>query len=502
MTVPTPLTRSPLDGLKLGPVCIGGLVCLVWIGGLSCSSKEASAPVQVAGEARRSQPTRVRTVALERREMIRTLQTTTVCESEKEVEVLPRLGGVVVELLVEEGDAVEEGAILAVLDQREVAMALNDARIAVQEAQDEVEKSALAKLEAEARLESSKLTWEQKTRDHERNEKAGLISERDLDASQLEKDTAYGTHLANRLALERTVFEARASRTAVQRAELAFERAQLNHSFTQITAPFTGVIADRKIRVGDTANPGEPAFVLTDSTNLRAVFYRPQRELPLFANAAGKTVQTHGASNGASNGSHSSAGIEITARAEALPGRVFQGRIDRISPSIDPTNGAFRVTASLVQPEESDGPQGSTAQGLLPGMLVRLEIVTDRHPGALVVPKRALHREGDERLIYMVEDGRARRVSVREGFSDEDNIEVVPLEADSLTPGDRIVVVGSTQDLENDSEVFDESLAAERAEDAAGAAGAESEDTATVTESDTTDDSATPEPSTEGANGG
>ena len=86
---------------------------------------------------------------------------------------------------------------------------------------------------------------------------------------------------------------------------------------------------------------------------------------------------------------------------------------------------------------------------LLPGMLVRLSIVTERHAEALVAPKRALEREGDRRFLLVAEpesEGASRavvqRVEVREGFTQGDLVEVLPVEAGTLAPGDAVIVVG------------------------------------------------------------
>jgi multidrug efflux pump subunit AcrA (membrane-fusion protein) len=84
-------------------------------------------------------------------------------------------------------------------------------------------------------------------------------------------------------------------------------------------------------------------------------------------------------------------------------------------------------------------------------MLVRLRIVTERHPDALVVPKRAIVREGERSLIWVVRDGRVVEVDVREGFADGDDVEIVATGSEEPRPGELVVVVG--KDLETGDEV-------------------------------------------------
>ncbi|MBK7875712.1 MAG: efflux RND transporter periplasmic adaptor subunit [Planctomycetes bacterium] len=395
---------------------------------LACSGSTPQAAKKEEGLKKR-EPTRVRVAAVERREMKRILSTTTTVESEQEVKVFSRVNGTVSKLLVEEGSLVQLGDVLAELDARDRETQLEEARVAVREAEDAIAKAAIAEREATARVEGLRLAMEQATRDYERNEKANLISQSSLDGLRLARDTKVSDFETSRLAIERTLVESKAAKTALEKAKLALRSRELEFSYTRICAPFAGVVAERLIRVGDAVGAGGHAFVLTDLSRLRAVLFRPQREFELFvgAAAAGKA-------------------IEIQARAEALPNLTFQGEIQRVSPSIDPRSGSFRVTV-LLKPDGS----GSPARQLLPGMLVRVDVVTDRHPDALVVPKRALRREGEVNLLFVARDGRARRVEVEEGYSEDVLVEVLP-RSGTLAPGDQVIVVGN-RELEDGGEI-------------------------------------------------
>ena len=140
----------------------------------------------------------------------------------------------------------------------------------------------------------------------------------------------------------------------------------------------------------------------------------------------------------------------LDAEAEALPGFRFPGQILRTSPTIDRTSGAFRVTAKL-SPESTPNESGEVVK-LLPGMLLRMFIETGRHADALVVPKRAVRREGVETFVLVAAEGKVRRVLVAEGYSDELNVEVAPAEEGALMPGDLVVTVGS-RELKDGAEV-------------------------------------------------
>jgi len=388
------------------------------------------------------------------REMARVLETTSKLDSEREIQIMPRVSGVVLSLAAEEGDVVELGAALALLDDAQQSLAVRNAEVAEREAENTLDMLRLAQREAEARVQRLQTAYDQATRDHERNRKlfegekvASALSQSALEASKLALDNADADRRDADLARERAKLELAAGATALERARINLERERVTLTYTKITAPFAGVVAQRNIKVGDAVGPGTMAFVLTDVALLRCVFSRPQEELELFARV--------GTANGNGDGK-----LTISATADAFPGRTFDGWIERVSPTIEAQSGQFRVTGRL------ECVQDGGRVRLLPGMLVRLRIVTDRHPEALVVPKRALEREGERRFILVtVPDAETpghatvRRVEVEEGFPEGDSVEVLARAGARLAAGDRVVVVGGRDLAEGDTVSVDEERA-------------------------------------------
>ncbi|MBL8858192.1 MAG: efflux RND transporter periplasmic adaptor subunit [Planctomycetes bacterium] len=412
---------------------------------LAACSVQTSDDGDKAHGLKKREKVRVRTALVEQREMVRTLSTTTVVESEHEIMIYPRASGQVTELRCEEGDRVKTGDVLAVLDRRATQALLEEAKIAVREAEDNVRKADLQRSESESRIAAAQIRLDQAERDFERNDKAGLVSAQALDNLRVARDTAKNEIDTLKLATQRSDVESKAARTALEKSKLALERAALDDSFMQVVAPFDGVIAKRTVKVGDSVSASAPLFVLTDTHNLRAVFYRPQRELTLFL--AADKARNDGALS-------STPPLEIRVVAEALPAVVFSGELQIVSPSIDPQSGSFRVTVKLGAP--LSGPSDAR---LLPGMLVRLEVVTERHPSALVVPKRALRREGEQNLVFAVVEGKARKIEVTEGFTDDLYVEVNSATG-ALRPGMHVVVVGN-RELEDGAEVIEDTTGIE-----------------------------------------
>ena len=75
---------------------------------------------------------------------------------------------------------------------------------------------------------------------------------------------------------------------------------------------------------------------------------------------------------------------------------------------------------------------------LRPGVFVDVQIVTDTHPEAVLVPKQAVIYDGKERYIFVVEDDRARKIPLEAGYENGEFVEALS----AIEPGAPIIVVG------------------------------------------------------------
>lgn len=179
------------------------------------------------GEGRKGDPaTVVQTEVVAPGDVSGLLVTTSTVESTHEADVVPLSGGTVVRVVVEEGDRVQAGDLLAVLDNATLDGAAD---------------RALGEVE---RIESQVATLrELKTR--------GAVSEKELADAEFTLKTAKA---ASR----------EAGRTQAQ---------------TRLVAPFDGVVAARLVKQGQYAPPGAPAFRVVDPAHLRVVTSLPERDL-------------------------------------------------------------------------------------------------------------------------------------------------------------------------------------------------------------------------------
>lgn len=151
---------------------------------------------------------------------------TATLEAEGDASVVAKVGGVVKQILVEEGGYVKTGQVLAKLD---------DEKLAVQLAQ------------AEANLK------------------------------KLESDFRRNEELFNRKLVSAEVYQRAKFEYESQKA--AYEMAKLDHDYASIRAPISGVVAQRMIKVGNMVLPNTPTFRITDFDPLLAVLHVPEREM-------------------------------------------------------------------------------------------------------------------------------------------------------------------------------------------------------------------------------
>ncbi len=330
---------------------------------VSCAPGEDESKTFAEGAAsdgdRKEEAVPVEVVALERGTIESTLRFSATLEAERDVRVLAEAQRRVVELKVEEGDAVRAGSLLIRL-------------------QDDAQRSALNKAEIELR---------QATREFDRQKS---LFEQSLVSEQVYNDAAL-------------VFD---------QAGIAVEDARRNLAYTEVRAPFSGIVTERMVNVGDHVTLNQPLFRIVDFDSIVARIYVPEKELPALAT-----------------------GLETRLTAEAIGGVSFFGSVDRISPVVDPGTGTVKVTVAAPRQE-----------GLRPGMYVEVELVTAVNEDALLLPKRSVVYDNDQLFVFRLGDERrVERIKVEPVLEDIENIEP----AGGLSTGDLVVVAGQASLKDN-----------------------------------------------------
>lgn len=201
-----------------------------------------------------------------------------------------------------------------------------------------------------------------------------------------------------------------------QADEAEYNRATQALNDCALTAPLDGYVLGRSVEIGTLVSPGSPAFSVGNLRSVKVVFGVPDMVVSTLKPGAAQRVTV-----------------------EAVPGRMFQGRFTRVSPSADASSRMFQAEVTIPNPE-----------GLLkPGMIAALEVERGRAPVAstLLVPLHAVVRPPGQATGYAVfvvetaaDRDQARLRQVELGDISGSMIQVTR----GLDGGERVIVRGAT----------------------------------------------------------
>lgn len=174
---------------------------------------------------------------------------------------------------------------------------------------------------------------------------------------------------------------------------------------TSLTAPFDGVISERRMEPGDMAAKDSHLLTLVDPRSLVVEVSVSELTLPQIG-----------------------IGDPAEVRIDALGPGAFPGTIKRIHPVVDPATrqGIVEIALDRLPP------------GIRPGQFARVRLRTAERP-RLMVPFTGLQRDRDGEFVYRLDtDDKVQPVRVRSGARIADRIEIL----EGISPGDRIVTRG------------------------------------------------------------
>ena len=258
--------------------------------------------------------------------------------------VRAELGGAMTQVTVDEGQAVRKGALLGRIDARTLDDARQSAASAVTSAENEL---ALARRETERT---------------EQLVSAGALAARELDLTR--------------------------GRVAAAEAQLADARARLastqrNLRDAVIDAPITGIVSDRAVSAGDVVSPGTALFTIIDPSSMRLEASVPSDDLRMLRVGAAVLFEVRGYE------------------------RPFEGTIERIAPSADPTTRQIPIYVAIP----------NVGGRLLAGLFAEGRVVSESARG-LIVPVNAVNTTEGAPWVLRVADGRTEKVAVTLGLRD------------------------------------------------------------------------------------
>ena len=319
-----------LISLLLLAVALGGCGKLA-PGASKAAGDTASAPLLVAAE----DVVTVRNSAITSGPAI-----TGTIQPERRADLRAEVQAIVLQVLKENGDAVHKGDLLVRLDDTAI-------------------RDALASAEAADR--AAKLALEQATRQFERMKTlrgSGMASAQALDDAEGRRNSALSD------------LEAAKARLVLARQQLAR---------TEVRAPFDGLVTERKVSPGDTAQLGKELLKVIDPRSMR------------FEGAVS-----------ADNVADLRVGEKVHFRVNGYGDKEFDGTVRRVNPAANPTTRQVEVLVDFV----------GDSQPKLAGLYAEGRLET-RTANSLTVPASAVVRDGDKAMAWKVAGDKLQRVTLK-----------------------------------------------------------------------------------------
>lgn len=327
--------------------------------------------------------------------------------AQRRAAVASKATGRLIELNVREGSVVKQGALIARLDASDVRAAIVAAQAGVRQAEAGVRQAEVELANAEAELVRSQGLQAQ-----------GFISPQAVDAVQTRAKAARAAVSSAKATLE------------VARAQVGVQR--VAEDFTEIRAPFDGVVLVKNANVGDIITPLSSAA----GTQGAVVTMADMRTLEVEADV--------------SEGSLSKArvGQPVEIMLDALPGVRFMGEVGGLVPTVDRAKATVTVKVRFAKLDERILPEMSAKVNFLSQAIT----VADQQP-VLAVPTKALHEVEGRTVLWRlkaaapeggsVDSQQLEAVAVKAGRSLGDVREVLSAEpaasSAALKAGDKVV---------------------------------------------------------------
>lgn len=335
----------------------------------------------------------------------------------KQANVVPKISAPVARFLVQRGDHVEEGQLLAVLEDRDLLAAANESKQLYEQAQATYKTTTAATMpndmtKAKTDVESARQALDAAQRVYE-NRKAleaqGALAQKLVDDAKVALVQAQSQFLTAQQTLKslERVGQAEQLKNAEAQMEAAkahYEGAAAQASYAEVRSPMTGVISDRPLNVGEMASAGSALFSIVDLSRVVARASIPVQQAALIRVGRPATI--------------SSGAVEL------------KGKVIVVSPAVDPSTTTVQIWVEAPNPEER----------LKLGSTVQISVDAGEVKNAIVVPSSALlaSDDGGEMVMVAGGDGLAHEHPVKVGIRSGDDAQILS----GVKEGDEVITEG------------------------------------------------------------
>src|SRR5438874_266512 len=316
--------------------------------------------------------------------------------------IAAKITGRVTGVFFDEGTRVNEGQLLAKLDDSDYKRALDSAK-----ADRDAAQAAIADLEVQLRNAEIELKRAQKLRE------AGIQTQEALDNALTLADS-----LRAKIALAKEQVNAAQSRIAV--AQQAVENCV-------IRAPFPGIVVSKDAQVGEMVSPNSAGGGFT-RTGIATIVDMKSNEIEVDVNESYIARVENGQ--------------QVTATLDAYPDKPIPSKVRTVIPTADRQKATVKVRITILNLEKYNF--------ILPDMGVKVAFLENERPAAkdkskdngpqavAFIPKGAVRSDANASFVFLVRDGKVERRAVSLGMDRGTDVAILA----GVTPGDSLVVKG------------------------------------------------------------
>ena len=334
--------------------------------------------------------------------------------------IVPKINAPVQKFLVKRGSPVQQGQLLAVLENRDLNAAAQDTKGALDQAQatyetttgaslpEEIQKAEADEQQAQQALDAQQKVFESRQQLFDQ----GALPRKELDQSRVDFVTARNQHAIARKHLDALLAigkqqELKAAAGQLESAKGKYLGATAQLSYSEIRSPINGVVTDRPLYPGEMASTGSPLLTVMDISSVIAKAHIPQSD------AAALKV--------GDKGTMTVPGIEIP----------VDGKVTVVSPALDPNSTTVEVWFEAKNPKRE----------LKPGTSVQVSMTAQTAKDALVVPSSSILTapDGSTTIMLAGTDGRAHQQTVKLGIRNGDDVQVL----EGVLANDKVVSNGA-----------------------------------------------------------
>jgi len=200
------------------------------------------------------------------------------------------------------------------------------------------------------------------------SQEEALLRSAEAEAELARADLGRSRDLASQKVVSKAELDAAESK--FRRLTAIVDQMRSNIRKKTLVAPFDGQLGIRQVNVGQMINPGQQVVALTSLDPVYVDFALPQQHLAQL-----------------------SQGLEVRVRSDAVPGRVFPGKLTAVNSMVDTATRNVSVQATLDNPDHQ----------LRPGMFAKAEVVLPEKSSALVIPGSAVSYAPFGDSVFIIE---------------------------------------------------------------------------------------------------